>query len=626
MLKNLYTQLKSRGIRKTMAIYVSSALTAIAVVRLFTDVYSLPPLIFPVVVVLLTCGVASAFLIAWFHGAADTQRIRAHEIGLHAIVLVIAVILSFRVGGTRPRISSTLDPRTVAVLPFENMSGNKEDEYFTDGVTEDILTQLSKIGDLKVISRTSVMRYKETVKTIGEIAAELQAGSILEGSVRRVGERVRIVGQLINAATDEHIWAEAYDRKLSDIFAIQTDVAQRIAGELKARLSPDETRRLTTQPTNSLEAYGYYLRGRDYYYRYTKENNERAIELFWKALSLDTNYALANAGLSGAYSRRQYYDFSPSSSRSGDSAFALAMKSIAIDPNLAEGHKALGDVYDSREEYRAALAQYMKAVELNPNYAPAIANTGHEYFRLGMFDEALQWMRKAMTVEPGTARWSSNIGLQYFYLGYDSLATVWLRKALTLQPEFFFPEIILTYIDLYAGRYDSAESRIERVIAAHPGALYVCQAGGDVALIRGKLARARTLYEKEMELSSVQSQAGIQTAYVLMKLGREKDARALLDSILTPDADDLSQYHDGSLTYYYACAYCLVHNYPKATELLNKAMELGFVEYRWIVIDPLIDPLRETRDFKEIMASLNHQHQEMRKRVEQREALDREVL
>lgn len=602
-----------------MTIYLSSALTTVGVVRLFMEVYSLPPAIFPVVVVLLTCGVASTFLFAWFHGSGGIQRVQGREIGLHAFVLIVASVLSFRFSGPRSLPSPILNTKTIAVLPFENISDDKEDEYFTDGVTEDILTQLSKIGDLRVISRTSVMKYKKTLKSVKEIAGELQAGSILEGSVRRVGDRIRIVGQLIDATTDEHIWAETYDRDLSDIFAIQTDVAQRIAAELRARLSPDENQRIAAHPTMSLEAYGYYLRGRDYYYRYTKENNERAIELFRKALSIDTAYALTYAGMADAYSRRQYYDFSPRSSQYKDSSFALAMKAISIDPNLAEGHKALGDVYDSREEYRHALAQYMKAVDLNPNYAPAIANIGHEYFRLGIFDEALRWMKNAMTVEPGTARWSSNVGLQYFYLGEDSLATIWMRKALTLQPEFFFPEIILTYIDLYAGRFDSAETRIERVIGGHPGALYVCQAGGDVALIKGNYARARTLYEKEIELSSPQSQSGIELAYVLMKLQWEKDAHALLDSIVTPEAEDLSQYYDGSLTYYYAGAYCLVHKYQTATALIHKATELGFIEYRWIMIDPLIDPLRNTTEFQKLLTLLEGQQMEMKNRVRARE-------
>jgi len=201
--------------------------------------------------------------------------------------------------------------KSIAVLPFKSLSDSKEDEYFSDGTTEDIISQLSKIGELKVISRTSAMRFKNTTKSLREIGRELDVATILEGSVRRSGDRVRIVSQLVDTRTDEPLWTETYDRQMSDIFEIQSDVAQKIATELRAQLSPEVKRRMERKPTESLEAYDYYLKGREYYYRYRKQDNEHAIELFKKALELDPDYALAYAGLGDALQEGEHAAFIP---------------------------------------------------------------------------------------------------------------------------------------------------------------------------------------------------------------------------------------------------------------------------------------------------------------------------
>ena len=182
------------------------------------------------------------------------------------------------------------------MLPFQNLSPDPENAYFADGITEDILTQLAKVGDLKVIARTSVMQYKGSRKPMREIARELGVATLLEGSVRRAGTRVRIVGQLIDARTEQHLWAETYDRELADIFAIQSEVAEQIAAALKATLTPADKERIAQRPTANIEAYDFYVQGRERYYRYRKEDNDQAIELFRKALVIDPRFALATGG------------------------------------------------------------------------------------------------------------------------------------------------------------------------------------------------------------------------------------------------------------------------------------------------------------------------------------------
>src|SRR2546425_10696318 len=192
-------------------------------------------------------------------------------------------------------------PRSVAVLPFVNLSADPENEYFADGITEDVIAQLSKVGALQVTSRTSVMPFKKREQGLREIAAKLQVATLLEGSVRRAGDRVRIVAQLIDAAADQHLWAETYDRQLTDIFEIQADVALHIAAALKAELSPDEKTRIHKEPTSDLQAYQLYLQGRHCFIRYTPEGMRKGIEYFEQAIQRDPSYALAYAGAALAY-------------------------------------------------------------------------------------------------------------------------------------------------------------------------------------------------------------------------------------------------------------------------------------------------------------------------------------
>src|SRR5205823_3345737 len=222
-------------------------------------------------------------------------------------------------------------PPSVAVLPFLNLSADPENEYFADGIMEDVTAHLSKIRALKVISRTSVMAFKQREQTLREIGARLEVTTLLEGSVRRAGDRVRIVAQLIDAESDRHLWAETYDRRLTDVFAIQTDVALQIAAALKAELSPDEKARLHKEPTSDLQAYQLYLQGRHCYLRYTAEGSRQGIQYFEQAIAKDPNYALAYAALAMAYT-----ELGETGTLRPDEAYARARdasaKALALDP------------------------------------------------------------------------------------------------------------------------------------------------------------------------------------------------------------------------------------------------------------------------------------------------------
>jgi TolB-like protein len=615
-IKNILDELKARKVRKTLAIYVSSALSTIGIIKLFMDVYGLPREVFPIAVTVLTCGIASAFVFAWYHGGLQENPVKKKEVVLQSVFLIVAVAISVRIAGAPRPILLSIDDKSIAVLPFKNMSDNKDDEYFSDGVMEDILTQLCKIGDLKVISRTSVMKYKNTEKTIRDIGEELGVATILEGSVRRSGDRVRIVGQLINAHNDEHVWAETYDREMKDIFAIQSEVAQRIATELKAKLSPDEKQRIEKTLTENIDAYAYYLRGRDYYNHYVKEDNERAIELFKKALELDSTYALAYAGLADAYSQRvQRFSFPE---YWADSSIELSKKAIAIDPNIAEPYKALGLAYSQRGWYRKGLDQYYKAVALNPNYAPVVANLGFTNRELGNIQEALPWLRKSIALTPGRASYYYELAMLYLAVASDSIAEHWFRKALELQPDLSYAHVELSKMYLMQGKPELARAQLSDILPKFSDDNYVLTAAGYVELFSGNYQLARKYFEEAIAASSFEAGPSVQLAFTLLKTGHREEGLDMINRSITITQKFLSEGNeDYSLPYVMTSINAIQGKSNEADMWMERAIDGGWVRYRFTLLDPMLANLRDDPRFKEIIGKLKARVNGMRMWVEQ---------
>jgi len=512
------------------------------------------------------------------------------------------------------------DRRSIAVLPFQNFSPEPENAYFADGITEDILAQLAKIRNLKVISRTSVMRYKGTQKPIREIAAELGVATVLEGSVRRAGNRVRIVGQLVDASTDEHLWSETYDRQLEDVFAIQSDVAQRIAASLQATLSPAEKKRIEERPTQSLRAYDSYLRAREYYNLYRKADNETAIELFQKALELDPGFALAYAGLGDAYAQRALRFGFPQTWL--DSSLEASRKAIGLAPGLAEGHKALGLAYQARGAYREALEAYRTALELAPNHYAAMSNLAATLAFLGRQDEALRWSERAFELAPTAAVAAVVAGSVHALLDDTSRAEAWFRRALGLQPDMAVAQaqLIRFYLRLRRDREALEQAREALRIASSDPALVVT---GEAELLAGDPARARQLFvqflpsTRGLRLSRV-SEAGVETylAYLDLQSGRRGEADALLAESLRVDRRELeSGNQDWSVPFDMACVHALRSEKDEAFRWLDRAVESGWRGWPLGTRSPLLDPLRRDARFKRIEARLATLVSQMRRRA-----------
>ena len=344
--------------------------------------------------------------------------------------LVIAFLLGSYGSGS---FQSSVDDKSIAVLPFDNFSKSDDDQFFSDGITEDITMNLAKVKDLTVISRTSVMGYKGTTKNIKQISDELGVKYILEGSVRKLGDRVRIVGQLIDARQDKHIWSDSYDREMSDLFLIQADVSEKIAQALEAELSDNTLTQINEAPTQNIDAYMLYQRARNYYGMYTASANESAISLFKEALKLDKTYALSYAGLADSYAQRVIRsDFKVAWL---DSALNAANIALKMNSNLAEAFKAKGLVYFASNNIDLAELNNDKALEINPGYYQAVANKGIFLNQRGQLLDSYKYLQKAIRINPiSTSNEMSNLVTIFKLIGEEKKSNDYIFNTIKNSP------------------------------------------------------------------------------------------------------------------------------------------------------------------------------------------------
>jgi serine/threonine-protein kinase len=359
--------------------------------------------------------------------------------------------------------------KSVAVLPFENMSTDPENEYFSDGITDDIIAQLSKISALKVISRTSSMQYKKTTKKIAAIAQELGVEAVLEGSVRRAGQRVRIVVHLVEPRTEKHLWGETFDRQLADVFEVQSEVAQQITGALAATLSPEEKKRLDAKPTESAEAYNLCLLGRFHANKWAEADVQKGIEYFLQALEKDPSYGVAYAGLADAYELLSIGFSSKPPAEYLAQAKAMALKALELDDTLAEAHTSLGYArWLSDLDWSGAEREFKRALEIKSSYVMA-----HEWYAeylaaLGRHDEAVTEIRKAQQLDPLAVPVTRAVGwVLYFARRYDDALNE-LQKALAMDPKFVGARLVLWWVYVAKGQPEKAVADIQ-IQLAQPG-------------------------------------------------------------------------------------------------------------------------------------------------------------
>jgi adenylate cyclase len=307
------------------------------------------------------------------------------------------------------------DKPSIAVLAFANMSGDPEQEYFSDGLTEDIITELSKFRELFVIARNSTFAYKGKDVNIQEIGKDLGVRYVVEGSVRKAGNRVRINAQLIDAATGNHVWAQRYDRDLEDIFAVQDEITQTVVASLAGRLEAADLERTKRKPIESMAAYDYLLRGKDHHHRFTKEDNAQGLRALHKAVELDPRCAPAYAWLACTYGQAWARGYLEDSEMALERCVEAAQKSYALDETDAECHRILCAIHLLRRQYDQAEFHQDRAIALNPNAPLIVSQRGYLLTILGRADEGVEWVQKAMRLDPiHPDLFGSNLGIALF--------------------------------------------------------------------------------------------------------------------------------------------------------------------------------------------------------------------
>ena len=554
-LSKFLDELKRRHVYKVAVAYAVAAWLLIQAASILFPTFEAPAWIMKVFVAVTALGFPCAVILAWAFELTPEGIKRAEDVSVDApinrrtggkltkIIVVVAIIaaglLIFQFTRKTTVTASAnvgADSKSIAVLPFENLSSDKENAFFAQGIQDEIITTLSKISGLRVISRTSTARYKSQPENLPEIARELHVANVLEGSVQKSGDRVHINVQLIQAETDAHLWAQSYDRQLTDVFSVEGEVAKRIADSLSATLSPQEIARVETKPTDNADAYVLYLRAREYQ---TRPDNllhdfQTAAQLFQQAIALDPNFALAHARLSAVMSQI-YHWFEPTEARK-QKAYGEAIEALRLQPNLGEGHLALGlYLYYEEANYEGALHEFDLAGRALPNdgdvglyaaavqrrrgrWAEAIAAYEHAqaidprnqvtlydasqtYFGLRDWRTALRGMDRVLALAPDSVNVRIQRGyIEFFWKG----STAPIKAALENIPADVDPDGIVTFTRWDVSLMDRDPAAAEKALAAcrldtltsQPGApLPKSYLQGCIDLVRNDAARARTDFE-----------------------------------------------------------------------------------------------------------------------------------
>jgi adenylate cyclase len=361
------------------------------------------------------------------------------------------------------------DKPSIAVLPFTNMSGDPEQEYFSDGITEEIITALSKVPSLFVIARNSTFTYKGKPVKVQQVGRGLGVRYVLEGSVRKQADRVRITAQLVDAKTGHHLWAERYDRELKDIFAIQDEITMKIITELQVKLTEAEEARLLAKGTGNLETYLKFLQGREHFHRFNKENNALARDMFQEAIALDPVYPKPYAFLGTTHLMDMWLGSSKSPRESLAKAIELAQRAIALDDSYASAHGLLGHLYLYTRQYDKATAEWERGVALNPNSASALAWLGTNIYYLDRPDQAIPVLKKAIRLNPFPPSWYLNhLAMAYRDTGRYEEAISVCKKVLHREPKNVITRILLAATYSLSGREEEARAEAAEVLRIDP--------------------------------------------------------------------------------------------------------------------------------------------------------------
>jgi serine/threonine protein kinase/Tfp pilus assembly protein PilF len=473
-----------------------------------------------------------------------------------------------------------VEVKSLAVLPMANLSGDPAQDYFADGMTETLIAGLARIGALRVISsRTSVMQYKGTHKSLPEVARELNVDAIVEGSVQRAGERVKVTVRLIHAASEQHLWTETYDRELRDVLTLQNDVARDVTQKIQIKLTPQEQRSLGSARPIVPEAYDYFLRGRYYLNRQDQASNKTAIDMFDRAVEVDPNFAAAYAELAQACVWRLFL-FTPDEKQWEEKAFVAIEKALSLDQNLAEAHLARGRLLwtpSNHFPHAEAIQEYRWAVRLNPNLDEAHHQLALIYGHIGLFDEALQELDKTVAINPGNLLARYRVGeIKLFQGRFEEALATFRSVPSEANPALAGHQTVWALFNL--GRKEEAEATLEQFLRDYPE-----DNRGLLTSLQAVLAAAAGQSRKAEEDINLAIQRG----------------------------KGFGHFHHTA--YHIACAYALMNKREESINWLEKVAQDGFPCYPMFERDANLNNLRGDARFATLMARLKQQWETYRR-------------
>lgn len=452
---------------------------------------------------------------------------RALLTGAAALAVLVAASVVYRSSGAKGARQPPI--KSLAVLPLTNLSGDPTQEYLADGMTEALIGRLSEIHELRVISRTSVTRFKDTHLSMPEIARTLQVDAIVEGSVIRDGSRIRVHAQLIRAATDEHFWSEAYDRELRDVLSLESEVAQSIARKVEVTVTGEEHARLSSALAIDPEAYEAYLKGRYYWNKRTADSMPKAALYFEQAINKDPGYAAAYSGLADCNSGLAWHGFlAPADSL--PKAYAGAQRAAEIDPQSAEAHASLALVLDHKWDWAGAEAEFRRALELNPQYANAHHWYGDYLSIQGRHDEALSEAKRALELDPLNLMIGSWVGLRYYLARRYDDAIEQTQNTIDLDPSFAAAHLILGESYVQHGKHKEGLDELQKAAGLSGNSpLYMAQVGVVLALAREKKEALRVIRELQ-DISTKRYVSPYGIAQIYAALNDKEQAYKWLDT------------------------------------------------------------------------------------------------
>ena len=546
---SFFSELKRRNVYKVAVAY---AVVGWLIAQIATQIFpclEIPNWIVRLVIVLIAIGFPIALVIAWAFEAtpegikrtetADampaTSEHKKHAwiyvvIAGAAISMALFFLGRYTIGNkTTAAVPNELSAKSIAVLPFDNLSRDPDNAFFAEGVQDEILTRLAKVADLKVIARTSTQKFKSAPENLPDIAKQLGALNVLEGSVQKVNDQVRVNVQLINALTNAHLWAEIYDRRLTDIFAVESDIAKTIADTLQAKLTGSEKTAISKEPTANTEAYELYHKGRSLWGKRTGDNIPKAIAFYEQAIARDPSYALAYAGLSSAYILAPFYT-GADRHEANSKAKEAALKALGLDPNLAEAHLALGKVlFFSEIDLAGATREYKRAIELKPNDADAHHWYGNDTLSaLGQFEEAIAEGKRSVELDPLSIVINVDLGVTFYYAHrYDDAARQ-LRKTLEIDPTSFYTHYNLGILLQVTGDLSGAIAEYEKAKQLNDNA-YVSTLWAVAKAHAGDQDAARRMLSEFDKISQQHEVVGYLRALLYLSLNKKDEALRWLE-------------------------------------------------------------------------------------------------